>query len=126
MRSKHADHAGGKTLPCTQELLATAEIAAGAADVVAKSPVATGRGTNDLAIAIDRKNTDKNAWPMVLVSYMIVCNTYADATKGELVKAYASYVASSEGQSAAATQAGSSPLSAALATKVAAAIATIK
>jgi phosphate transport system substrate-binding protein len=100
--------------------------AAGAADVVAKSPVATGRDTNDLAIAIDRKNTDANAWPMVLVSYMIVCNTYADATKGELVKAFATYVASSAGQAAAAKQAGSAPLSADLAKKVAAAIATIK
>jgi phosphate transport system substrate-binding protein len=100
--------------------------AAGAADVVAKSPVAAGRGTNDLAIAIDRKNTDKNAWPLVLVSYMIVCNTYDDPAKAELVKAYASYVASSEGQSAAATQAGSSPLAKDLAAKVAKAIATIK
>ncbi|TXN32729.1 phosphate ABC transporter substrate-binding protein PstS [Lacisediminihabitans profunda] len=100
--------------------------AAGAADVVAKSPAATGRGTNDLAIAIDRKNTDKNAWPLVLVSYLIVCNTYDDAAKGSLVKAYASYVASAEGQAAAATQAGSSPLAKDLAAKVAAAIATIK
>lgn len=100
--------------------------AAGAADVVAKSPVATGRGDNDLAIAIDRKNTDKNAWPMVLVSYLVACNTYADAAKGELVKAYASYVASAEGQKAAAEQAGSAPLDATLAKKVAAAIATIK
>lgn len=100
--------------------------ASGAADVVAKSPVATGRADNDLAIAIDRKNTDKNAWPMVLVSYMIVCNTYADADKGALVKAYATYAASSDGQAAAAKQAGSAPLSKELAATVAKAIATIK
>jgi phosphate transport system substrate-binding protein len=100
--------------------------AAGAADVVAKSPLATGRGANDLAIAIDRKNTDKNAWPLVLVSYLIACNTYDDAAKGTLVKAYASYVAGAEGQAAAAKQAGSSPLAKDLAAKVATAIATIK
>jgi phosphate transport system substrate-binding protein len=100
--------------------------AAGAADVVAKSPVASGRATHDLAIAIDRTNTDKNAWPMVLVSYMVVCQNYADAAKGKLVAAYAGYVASSAGQQAAAKQAGSAPLSSALATKVAAAIASIK
>jgi phosphate transport system substrate-binding protein len=100
--------------------------AAGAADVVAKSPVASGREKNDLAIAIDRTITDKNSWPMVLVSYLIVCSQYADSAKGELVKAYAKYVASSAGQASAATQAGSAPLAKDLATKVAAAIATIK
>lgn len=100
--------------------------AAGAASVVAKSPVAPGRTANDLAIAIDRKNTDANAWPLVLVSYLIVCNEYADPAKGTLVKAYASYVASDAGQKVAATNAGSAPLSADLSAKVAKAIATIK
>jgi phosphate transport system substrate-binding protein len=100
--------------------------AEGAADVVSKSPIADGRGDNDLAIAIDRTNTDANAYPLVLVSYLIACQTYSDSAKGALVKAYATYVASSEGQTAAASAAGSAPLSSDLATKVAAAIATIK
>lgn len=100
--------------------------AAGAADVVAKSPLADARGANDLAITIDRKNTDANAWPMVLVSYLIVCNDYKDDAKGALVKAYATYVASSAGQASAAKAAGSAPLAPDLATKVAAAVATIK
>ena len=100
--------------------------AAGAADVVAKSPVATGREAGDLAIAIDRKITDKNSWPMVLVSYLIVCQQYADADKGALVKAYAGYIASDAGQQSAATNAGSAPLSKDLATKVAKVIASIK
>jgi phosphate transport system substrate-binding protein len=126
----------GATLPSAVIVVSTAQLkvgsafvkinAAGAADVVAKSPTATGRGANDLAIAIDRKNTDNNAWPLVLVSYMIVCNTYADPAKGELVKAYAQYAASSEGQAAAKSQAGSAPLSKELAATVAKAIATIK
>jgi phosphate transport system substrate-binding protein len=100
--------------------------AKGAADVVNGSPVAGGRGVNDLAIAIDRTITSKDAWPLVLVSYLIVCNTYADSAKGELVKAYASYVASDAGQKSAATQAGSAPLSADLADLVATAIDSIK
>jgi phosphate transport system substrate-binding protein len=100
--------------------------AAGAADVVAKSPVAEGREANDLAIAIDRKNTDKNAWPMVLVSYVIACQTYADSTKGELVKAFAAYISGDAAQKSAAEQAGSAPLSKDLAAKVAKAVASIK
>jgi phosphate transport system substrate-binding protein len=100
--------------------------AEGAADVVAKSPIADGRQANDLAIALDRKNTDANAWPMVLVSYLIVCNDYQDDAKGALVKGFATYAASTEGQASAAKSAGSAPLAADLSSKVAAAIATIK
>jgi len=125
----YIDESGATGLSIAQLKVGSAFVkinAAGAADVVAKSPTVTGRGANDLAIAIDRKVTDKNAWPLVLVSYMIVCNTYADPAKGELVKAYAQYAASSEGQAAAQKQAGSAPLSKELAAKVAKAIATIK
>jgi phosphate transport system substrate-binding protein len=100
--------------------------AEGAAAVVAASPVADGREKNDLAIALDRTNTDKNAWPLVLVSYLITCQSYDDQAKADLVKGYASYVASDEAQKAAAEQAGSAPLSAELAKKVTDAIASIK
>lgn len=100
--------------------------AAGAADVVAKSPVADGRDANDLAIAIDRKNTDANAWPLVLVSYFIACSEYKDSKVGTLVAAYAKYVASGAGQTAAAATAHNAPLSTDLSSKVATAIATIK
>ena len=100
--------------------------AAGAADVVAKSPVATGRDKNDLAVAIDRTNTDQNAWPLVLVSYMITCQEYKDSAKADLVKGYASYVVSDAAQQEAAKSAGSAPLAADLATKVKAAIDSIK
>lgn len=100
--------------------------ASGAADVVAKSPLAADRDASDLAIAIDRKNTDAKAWPLVLVSYLIVCQQYSDSATGKLVTGYASYVASSDGQAAAAKQAGSAPLASDLAAKVAKVIATIK
>jgi phosphate transport system substrate-binding protein len=100
--------------------------AAGAAAVVAASPITSGRAANDMAITINRTDTSKNAWPMVLVSYLIACQQYKDAAQGSLVKAYANYVVSPEAQKAAATQAGSAPLSTALASKVSGAIATIK
>jgi phosphate transport system substrate-binding protein len=100
--------------------------AAGAADVVAASPIESGRADNDLAIAIDRTNTAANAWPLVLVSYLIACQEYKDTAKGELVKGYAGYIASDAAQQEAATSAGSAPLSKQLAAKVQAAIATIK
>ncbi|WP_395245939.1 phosphate ABC transporter substrate-binding protein PstS [Agromyces sp. MMS24-K17] len=97
-----------------------------AAAVVAESPLVEGREANDLAIALDRKTTDPSHYPLVLVSYAIVCQEYADAAQGELVKAYVTYLASEEGQATAAEQAGSAPLSAELSEKVAAAIATVK
>jgi phosphate transport system substrate-binding protein len=105
---------------------ATKISADGAAAVVAKSPLVTGREDNDLAINIDRTLTDKGDWPMVLVSYLIACDTYKDAKVGKVVKAYATYAASSEGQKAAAAQAGSAPLTDKLSADVATAAATIK
>jgi phosphate transport system substrate-binding protein len=100
--------------------------AAGAAAVVAASPMVAGRTSNDLAVAIDRTNTQTKAWPLVLVSYLITCQHYNDAAKAKLVKAYAGYVASAPAQKAAAKQAGSAPLAAGLAAKVRTAIASIR
>lgn len=98
----------------------------GAAAVVAASPMASGRKANDLAVAIDRTNTDKGAWPLVLVSYLITCTEYKDAATADLVKAYAGHVASDAGQTAAADKAGSAPMAADLAAKVKSAIDSIK
>lgn len=100
--------------------------AEGAAAVVAASPLVSGREANDLAVAIDRTNTEKNAWPLVLVSYLITCTDYEDAATADLVKAYAGYIASDEGQAAAAKEVGSAPLAADLAGKVQTAIDSIK
>jgi len=98
----------------------------GAAAVVAASPIASGRETNDLAIQINRKDTTKGAWPLVLVSYVIACQEYKDSAKADLVKGYVDYIVSSDAQKAAAEQAGSAPLSSDLASKVSKAVATIK
>jgi len=97
-----------------------------AAAVVAESPLVEGREANDLAIALDRKTTDPSHYPLVLVSYAIVCQEYADAEQGELVKNYVGYLASEAGQATAAEQAGSAPLSSELAEKVATALESVK
>jgi phosphate transport system substrate-binding protein len=97
-----------------------------AAAVVAESPLVEGRDENDIAFAIDRTTTDPSHYPLVLVSYSIVCSEYADAAQGELVKAYISYITSAEGQQVAADAAGAAPLSEDLSAKVADALATIK
>jgi len=97
-----------------------------AAAVVAESPLVDGRDANDLAFALDRKTTDPSHYPLVLVSYSIVCSEYLDAAQGELVKAYITYITSPEGQQVAADAAGAAPLSDDLSAKVAEALASIK
>lgn len=100
----------------------TAEAAAKVLDAAA--PVA-GRAATDLALEIDRGAPPAGAYPIVLVSYQIACQKYADAAEAELVKEWLTHVASDEGQQAAASTAGSAPLSADFAAKVKAAIDTI-
>ncbi|AYF97435.1 phosphate ABC transporter substrate-binding protein PstS [Protaetiibacter intestinalis] len=97
-----------------------------AAAVVAESPLVEGREGNDLAFKLNRTTTDPSHYPLVLVSYSIVCQEYADPAKGEFVKAYIGYITSEEGQQVAADAAGSAPLSSDLSAKVAAVVATIK
>jgi phosphate transport system substrate-binding protein len=97
-----------------------------AAAVVEESPLVEGRDATDLAIAIDRTTTDPSHYPLVLVSYIIGCNEYADADAGALVKAYVSYITGADGQSVAAESAGAAPLAADLSAKVAAVVAAIK
>ncbi|GAB3616352.1 phosphate ABC transporter substrate-binding protein PstS [Okibacterium endophyticum] len=82
-----------------------------AAAIVDASPFGEGRGEGDLAIELDRTSTEEGVYPVVLVSYLIGCNEYADAEAAELVKAYFSYIISEEGQAASADAAGTAPIS---------------
>jgi phosphate transport system substrate-binding protein len=97
-----------------------------AAEVVAGSPLVADRAADDLALDLNRKTTNPAEYPLVLVSYAIVCNEYADAAQGELVKAYIEFIASAEGQAVAEEFAGVAPLSSELEANVAAVLATIK
>jgi phosphate transport system substrate-binding protein len=101
----------------------SAETAAKAAEL--STPTA-GRPAGDLSIDVARDTTEAGAYPVILISYQIVCQQYAKASDGALVKAFETYVTSAEGQDAAAKAAGSAPLTDALRTKITASIALIK
>ncbi|MDI3193958.1 phosphate ABC transporter substrate-binding protein PstS [Pseudarthrobacter sp. AL07] len=101
----------------------SADAAAKAVD--AGKPV-EGRSANDLSIKLDRKTTIEGAYPIVLVSFHVVCTTYDKQETVDLVKAFESYVVSDAGQQAAADSAKSAPLSSALAEKAVKAIESIK
>lgn len=99
---------------------------AGAAKAVASSTLIEGRSAADMAYSIDRTTTDSSSYPLILVSYLIGCQEYTDAATAAIVKAYASYLVSESGQSAAAQAAGSAPLTAEMSKKAAAIVAAIK
>jgi phosphate transport system substrate-binding protein len=86
----------------------SAEAAAKALDEA--KPV-EGRPEYDLALEVDRTTTAPGAYPLMLVSYHIYCTTYEDQEKVDLVKAFAQYVLSPDGQNDAADSAKSAPLS---------------
>jgi phosphate transport system substrate-binding protein len=64
--------------------------------VAAASQVGTG---NDLALKLDYATKTAGAYPIVLVTYEIVCSKYADAAKGTAVKAFLTSFASDQTQS---------------------------
>ncbi len=83
-----------------------------AAKIVDASPRAKDQPEYSYAIDIDRTTKEAGAYPVVLASYELACTKYADANQGKLVKAWLTYLASEEGQQAAAKAAGSAPISA--------------
>ena len=99
-----------------------------AAKIVDASPRADEgqRGDNDRAIELDRATEESGTYPIVLVSYLIGCNDYADDSVVDLVKGYVSYVMSEEGQLAAQANAGNAPVSEATRANAEAILATIQ
>jgi phosphate transport system substrate-binding protein len=90
----------------------------GAALALSTSELASVNGPNDLAYKVDRTTTEAGAYPLMLVSYAVVCQTYTDADTKANVTGFLSYVASAEGQQAAASAAGSAPLPADLSSQI--------
>ncbi|MGB3857717.1 MAG: phosphate ABC transporter substrate-binding protein PstS [Ornithinimicrobium sp.] len=86
----------------------SAEAAAKVVD--ASEPVDTGV-EGDLALDIARDTTESGSYPIVLVSYHIVCSEYSEAATADLVTDFVGYVVSEDGQQAAAEAAGSAPIS---------------
>ncbi|MEO8829085.1 phosphate ABC transporter substrate-binding protein PstS [Lapillicoccus sp.] len=97
----------------------TAESAAAA--VGAAKVAGTG---NDLALKIDYATKASGAYPIILVTYEIVCSKYTDAAKGTKVKAFLTFLSSHAFQSTL-TKVGSAPLPKEIQSKVQTAVAAI-
>src|SRR5699024_4886554 len=93
----------------------SSEAAAKAVDV---SPRAEGREEHDIVFDLDRATEEPGVYPIVLVSYLVLCGSYADAETGEAVTSYASFITSEQGQQIAAENAGSAPLTEELSSEV--------
>ncbi|HEY6935037.1 MAG TPA: phosphate ABC transporter substrate-binding protein PstS [Marmoricola sp.] len=87
--------------------------AAAAAKTLAASPTESGRSSGDIVVKVDRTPSAAGAYPVLLTSYLIACPTYPK-DKAAAVKGLLSYILSSQGQQAAAQNAGSAPLPASL------------
>ena len=81
-----------------------------AAAVVEASDRVEGRGDGSFAYDLARDTTETGTYPIVLVSYSLACSTYEDQETADVVKAFFTYLASEEGQDAAAEAAGSAPI----------------
>ena len=87
------------------------------------SATQTGEG-NDLALKIDYATKEAGAYPIVLVTYEIVCSKGLDAEKTALLKSFLTYFSDSATQEGL-QEIGYAPLPAEVSTKVQAAIAAI-
>jgi phosphate transport system substrate-binding protein len=96
-----------------------------AAKVIAVSPAAEGRAATDMAVDVDRTTTEAGAYPVILLSYLVACQTYDTAEEADLVKGFLEYVVSDAGQTAASENAGSAPLDADTAAKAQGIVAAI-
>ncbi len=86
----------------------------------------TVKGDNRIVIKINRATEAEGAYPIVLVSYDIVCPAYKDTKQAEFAKAWLTYVTSDEGQKAAQDAAGTAPLPSSLKSEITKSIEAIK
>lgn len=86
----------------------------------------TVKGDNRIVIKINHATEAEGAYPIVLVSYDIVCPAYKDTKQAEFAKAWLTYVTSDEGQKAAQDAAGTAPLPSPLKSEITKSIEAIK
>jgi phosphate transport system substrate-binding protein len=87
----------------------SADGAANDFDQSQKDP-ALSQGKYVFAYTVQRTPTDPSSYPVLLVSYLMGCTKYDSTDTTKTVKAYFNYIISSDGQQAAAQNAGSAPL----------------
>ncbi len=93
------------------------------ASAAAQSATVKSSGPGDLSLSINYATTTPDAYPIILVTYEIVCTKYSNSATGTFVKNFMNYTAN--GGQAALAGLGYAPLPAALQTQVNASIATI-
>lgn len=86
----------------------------------------TVKGDNRIVIKINHATEAEGSYPIVLVSYDIVCPAYKDTKQAEFAKAWLTYVTSDEGQKAAQDAAGTAPLPSSLKSEITKSIEAIK
>lgn len=96
-----------------------------AAKAVEQSSKVEGRGEHDMSLNLNRTPND-GSYPIVLVSYHVVCSSYKDQKTVDLVKAFENYVVSEDGQKSAASAAKSAVLPASMREDAKKAIESIK
>ncbi|HEY4226110.1 MAG TPA: substrate-binding domain-containing protein [Pseudolysinimonas sp.] len=112
----YADQSSVGTLAQAQVQVGTgtdfvAYSAAGATAAFAAAATTQAQGDGDMTQVIDyTKITDKSAYAIPLLSYIITCTVHKDATQGSLTKAYLGFLESTVGQAVAAKNANSAPL----------------
>jgi phosphate transport system substrate-binding protein len=99
------------------------ELTADAAGKAVAGATVVGQGDN-LKLAIDYKTTEQGAYPIVLVTYEIVCSKGNATDKLDVLKSFLTYTVSDPGQSQLTSQ-GYAPLPKTIQTKVQSAIDTI-
>jgi phosphate transport system substrate-binding protein len=93
-----------------------------AGNAVASATVAS-QGGQDLTLKLNYTTKDPNSYPIILVTYEIVCSKYADSTTGTNVKNFLTYTSS--GGQASLQDLGYAPLPSSFLPKVQAAVASI-
>lgn len=102
------------------------EYSAEAAAAIFEGSEPTGDATElRLTYKLNYATDVEGVYPLVMVSYLVGCQTYDDANTGANVKAFFEYVASAEGQDGAAAEAGIAPINDELRTAIMAAIDTM-
>ncbi len=96
-----------------------------AAQIVDVSERVKGGGEFVFAYDLARDTTEEGIYPISLVSYEMACTSYDSEEEAALVKAFYSFIISPEGQEAAASAAGSAPISDQLREQIAPAVEAI-
>ncbi|MEP6482123.1 MAG: phosphate ABC transporter substrate-binding protein PstS [Rhodoglobus sp.] len=127
----YADHSAIGSLNAVEVGVGSSFVAFSADGVAAAYTAATTPALNGVAGDMSQKFdysklTSGDVYPIPLVSYAVVCKTFATPAQAKLTAAYLGFITSPLGQKVAAKNAGSAPLPASISTAAATTIATIK